>query len=155
MNLSSLAGGVTVVKSKAFQWFLVVFAVLLIAYLIYRKGQQSSGFQKAAALPNSGSGIPQGWTPTKIVDELWDKLKSFDIWEYFGKSNSTFDDERIPLMKVLINLSDDQITAVYNDYNFRYGKKDGMTSLTKKIKGEYFLPTKDEVVNRLQNLNLN
>ncbi len=155
MNLASLAGGVTVVKSKAFQWFLVVFLILLIAYLIYRQGQKSSGFQEAAKLPNSGSGIPQGWTPTKLADECWVKLNSFDIWEYFGGINSTFDDERIPLMKVLMNLSNDQITALYNDYNFRYGKKDGMTSLTKKIKSEYFLPSKDEVVIRLQNLNLN
>lgn len=144
MNLSSLAGGVTVVKSKAFQWFLVVFAVLLIAYLIYRKGQQSSGFQKAAALPNSGSGIPQGWTPTKIVDEIWDNLGTV-FWSWT---------ERNTKIDTLLNLTPDQLAAVYNDYNYRYGTKDSNTSLTKKISKEIFLLRQSEILSKLRQYGL-
>jgi cbb3-type cytochrome oxidase subunit 3 len=145
MNLASLAsGGVTVVKNRAFQWFLVVFAILLIAYLIYRQGQKSGGFQAAAKLPNNGSGIPQGWTPTKLVDELWDNLGTI-FWSWT---------ERNSKIETLLNLTPDQLAAVYNDYNYRYGKKDGNTSLTKKISKEVFLLRQSEILSKLRSYGL-
>jgi hypothetical protein len=144
----------TVVKSRAFQWFVVVAVILIFAYILYRQGVKSGGFQAAKKLPNNGNGIPAGWTPTALSDELWKRLKTYDWYEYFGGVNASSDDARIPVMARLMDLTNDQITAVYNDYNARYGNKDGKTSLTAKIADENFLPSKDVVVIRLNSLGL-
>lgn len=151
MTLANLATqGTTIVRNRAFQWLLVAVVLLLFVYLIYRQGQKSGGFEKAKPLPDGGNGIPAGWSTTKLVDELWDNLDSFYWWKVIDING----DYRGELMTVLLSLSKDQLTAVYNDYNFRYGNKDGKTSLTKKINGEYWLTNKSQVVEKLRNLGL-
>lgn len=146
MTLASLAtSGTTMVRNRAFQWFLVVFAILLIGYLIYRQGQKSGGFQKAAPLPNSGSGIPIGWTPTKLSDELWDNLGTI-FWSWTDRNTK---------IETMLSLTPDQLTAVYNDYNFRYGTKDKQISLTRKIASEVLLLKQSEILAKLRSYGLN
>lgn len=147
---TGLSSTYNVVRSKSFQWFLVVLSILIIVILIYRKGRKDSGFQKPADLPNGGSGLPSGWDYKALVDRLWDNLDPV-YWYWLIDLTQ---DERVGLMETLMSLSDDQLTAVYNDYNYRYGNKDGKKSLTKKISEEYFLSNKDAILSRLRKLGL-
>lgn len=143
--MTNLIGSIGAFRSKAFQWFVVVTFILLLVYLIYRKGQKSGGFQAPKALPNSGSGIPQGWTPTAISDKLWNSLGTI-FWSWT---------ERNAIIDVLLTLTPDQLTAVYNDYNYRYGKDDNNKSLTSTIKGEFFLLKQGQILERLRTYGLN
>lgn len=67
-------------------------------------------------LPNSGSGIPQGWDPTPTVLALYNELDSWFV-----------NDDTI--LTLLSPLTQDQRASIYNEYNATYEPELGMNLL--------------------------
>lgn len=143
----------TLSSSQPLQWLIV--AGVLIAVLLYvgiRIGKRSVENYAAKDLPDSGSGIPQGWTPTALtlVDDLHDLLTSWYNDSMTLKENH---------FKTLYALTNDQLTYAYNLWNSRYGAKDKMT-MTQKIDDETLVipewagGIRNKLVYRLKLLNL-
>ncbi|MDR6564952.1 MULTISPECIES: hypothetical protein [unclassified Arcicella] len=75
-------------------------------------------------LPNSGSGIPQGWTPDDLASQFHDHFASFwvnasTLQILYTQSNS---------------LTDDQFVTLCNFYNAKYAKLDGNKTLWTRVK---------------------
>jgi hypothetical protein len=141
------AGG-SVLSSRPFQIFVIVIVIVIVIWYVGRKMGQQEAADKP--LPNSGSGIPQvknsdgsvsSWSPKSLADEIYSKLKG--VWTTgISKMNT--------LNKIMV-LTDDQCVALYNYFNKQYGKGD---TLTQWIEDEYFMSSKEPIVNRLKSLGL-
>lgn len=86
-----------------YKWVLI--GLLLsggIGYGIYYFGFKKG---KAIDLPDSGSGIPQGWSAREVVESL----KS-------AKGGWTSGDDEQLIFVTLQNLTNDQLAAVYNEF---------------------------------------
>jgi hypothetical protein len=82
--------------------FLSFFILLaLILFFVYRAGRRKS---VTVNLPSGGTGIPPGWNPRIITERL---LNAMEGWGT--------DEEAI--FNALSGLSQDQLAAVYNDFN--------------------------------------
>jgi len=69
-----------------------------------------------AKLPNAGSGIPQGWSPRTLAQQLFDVLDGA-TWTLPQKV------KRDAVLLLLIQLQTaDMFTAVYNDFTQNFGK---------------------------------
>lgn len=109
---------------------IIVLAVAVVLVIIISSKITKALTQKARIdpddLPNSGSGIPQGWTPSNMSDRLNDGISgiNFLCWSSNGD-----------MFKALAQLdTDDMFTAVYHDYNQRHaGRGD---TLRTDVKGE-------------------
>ena len=137
--------------SRPFQIFLIVVIIIGAVYW-YGQKQGKEKAQQPQKLPNNGSGIPQGWLPDALADEGYDVLKGAnpvtfwkDIWA-----------------EKLTTLSNDQLVAVYNEFNRKYKSKGGLFSdggtMTKWIEDDNFsgLGGKNkEILARLKSLNCN
>lgn len=114
------------------QWLLAIGGVLLVVYFVGRNaGKRTVESYASRDLPNSGSGIPQGWKPTasQIVDKLHELLTSW--WnDSISLKESNF--------KILFAYTDDQLTYCYNLWNSRYGAKDKKT-MTQTIDDEWLV----------------
>lgn len=96
-------------------------------------------------LPHGGGGVPSGWSPEPFSDELFQVM---DGW--FDSVQS----KAIAFAKV-IAMTDDQLTAVYNDWNRKYAVEEEAT-LTQRIRDESMQPgNADTLISRLMSLRLN
>jgi len=83
-------------------------------------------------LPDAGSGIPEGWSPRPLAQELYDVLKGV-AW------NPALAIKRDAVLLQLIALStNDMFVAVYNDFTQNFG---GGKTLREWIDDEYLIPS--------------
>lgn len=145
--------GATIAGSRPLQWLIAAFVVVaLLVYVGVRIGKQSVERYAAKPLPDSGSGIPQGWKETAsiLVDDLHELLSSW--W------NDSMTLKEVHF-KTLYALTNDQLTYVYNLWNSRYGAKDKKT-MTQLIDDETLVipewagGLRNKLVYRLKLLNL-
>lgn len=107
--------------------YIVVGVVVL--YIIYRIYKNFQAPVNAAYVP--GAPVPIGWTPTTITDNLYDVIQGvFTL-------TSTKDDQ----FNIFNALNDNQMIAVYNDWQNRYANTKSylfftMGSLTQAVSGE-------------------
>ncbi|MEO0472801.1 MAG: hypothetical protein AAF206_24510, partial [Bacteroidota bacterium] len=85
---------------------------------------------KDQKLPDSGNGIPSGWTPNAMAKRLHDVLsgintgKMLQTWTSWWSYNAGHD-ERDRTLSEFANLgTDDMFVAVYNNFSGQYGKSD-------------------------------
>ncbi len=128
--------------SKPLQWIFLILLVVGLIYFIGRYiGRNSFSDYKPKALPEDPD-----WSPDIYVEQAWSAL---DGWTDLSSTKEE-------LFVGLMALSDRQLTQVYNLYNSRYGKQDGMT-LTRKIDDEsnvFWTGKRNDLVKRLRTLKL-
>lgn len=117
---------------SAKKYIVIAAAVLIIGLITYfyfagrAAGKRSGGGDKAK-LPNSGSGIPKGWDPDPIVQDLYDAIK--------GASDDG--QKKQTAFAAAYALTPDQLTAVYNEFNRQYQKGDKDRNLYNWINDEW------------------
>lgn len=98
----------------------IVLAILLLVYLVGRytmkKKAEAEGKKpiRSEDLPNSGSGIPEGWTPENLIVKLRESLKGLSVGWMSGRN--------LTLYTELNALTDDQFTAVFKGYKNKYDR---------------------------------
>lgn len=102
--------------------------LLLFVYFVGRKlgkVKQQSKQGQDTPLPDSGSGIPAGWSPNGLVGRLHSAMDGLNVSWLWGNS------ERDDAFNTLASLTKDQVVAVYNQFNKLYGKaEDGQYTET-------------------------
>ena len=111
----------------------IVLLVLIVAIVFFigkRKGKTGTVKPiKAYQLPNSGTGVPQGWNPSDLAKELHDKLAGYN-WRLSDNS---------ALFRKFYDLAtDDMFVAVVIRYNDAYKKSDKY-GLRKDIENETYV----------------
>ena len=95
------------------KFFIITMLVVVFLIAIYFWGR-SAGKKAAtgtqAKLPNNGKGIPINWNPTPTVEKVH---KAFN--DYF---TSALDKQTA--FQSLLSLTNDQLIAVYNEFNRKY-----------------------------------
>lgn len=143
-------------KNPQMARILLIIAIILVIYYVGKKkgmaGNGKSKWIKKWQLPDSGSGIPQGWSPSPLAQEVHDMLnrgpKGRNIW--LKPNKETF--------KKLYELpTDDMFIAVNIDFNNRFAKGGG--TMHEQIKEEYYVDSlfssmnyKELVLDRLEKL---
>lgn len=138
-----------------YRWYIIAGAILLIAlilYLVFRAGKK---YRPSTVIlpPDTQPGGITTFNPGTYTDALYN-----DIVCWFCTRD-------IAAWQDLLELSNSQIVAVYNDWNKRYYEKDKQT-LVQALKGEYttsiifgtaldWKDLADTVVARFQSLGLN
>lgn len=122
--------------------------VLIIGgYLLYHAGKKNAT-PVEVKYPQGGNGIPAGWNPTPLIEELHDVMSG--LFTLSGTKDLTW-------MKLRDLPTSDMITAVYNGFNQRYFKEDKGT-LTQWIRDEKWIDwtsgVKDSTLAKLTSLNL-
>jgi len=113
--------GNAIANSRALQIIIVVAILVAVIYIKGRAdGKDAISKYDAKTLPNSGSGIPQGFDEiaNNLVDDLWDAFRGWGL---------NIGNYREALYTVMMNYTDDMLFAVYNKFNSRYGVKGGGT----------------------------
>lgn len=106
----------------------IIVAILLVvlAFKIYRALKKPVN----AKYIKGGGSLPSGWTPNVITDTLFKAIEGIATW------TSTKDDA----YKKFNALNDNQMIAVYNDWNDRYADKKSwfvkFGTLTEALKDE-------------------
>lgn len=135
-------------KEKNIYIVIIVVIVLIIGgYLLYRAGKKNAT-PPQVQYPQGGNGIPPGWSPEPLIEELHDVMDG--LFTLSGTKDEAW--------KKLRDLaSPDMITAVYNGFNQRYFKEDKGT-LTQWIRDEKWIDwtsgVKDSTLAKLASLNL-
>jgi len=124
----------TAFQSKPFQIFLIIVIVAAIIYFAGRKAGADKTKEELIApkpLPDSGQGVPTNWEPQRdaIVKELFNAMDGYFILS--GTKETAW--------KKLHNLTRDQLTAVYNEFNRLYQDK-GQGTLYQWIDSELSPP---------------
>jgi hypothetical protein len=154
MNLSAKKTRIGLANNVPLQWLLGIGGLLMIVYLVGKSaGKRTVENYVAKDLPNSGSGIPQGWkgTAVDVVDRLHKLLTSW--WDDSISMKENY-------FRILYAYTDDQLTYCYNIWNSKYGVKDRKT-MTQTIDDEWLvLPdwsggVRNKLVYRLKGLKLN
>ena len=119
--------GTSIISSKIFLWV----AVLAGAYLLFKGVFKKDKFEEKS-LPNSGSGLPKGWTAqnAKLI-----AAEANDVIEGVATLAST----KEIWASSCINLSDDQLSLIFYAYNDAYGKANNET-LTEAMAKEWNTP---------------
>lgn len=130
----------------------VTLGVIAAVYFLgkaYQRQVTAANRKDPEPLPNSGQGIPQGWTEQAAVlaVALYNAMDGLNFyaaseeWQRLGSPD----------------LTDDQVTAVYNEFNNRYSAKTGAT-LTEWIRSQYAIgraaDLKQQVIRRLEDIGL-
>ncbi len=133
---------------------LAVGALFLGVYLYGRKAGKGEGPPPAEELPDSGSGIPKGWTPGPMVAKVRDGLSGYLLNTNNAQS----------MLGQLTNLTDDQLTAVYNEYNRQFMEDKDDDTMYGAIKSKILLSkdfwdwfdrgNRPEVLSRMEKLKL-
>lgn len=99
----------TLVSNKQFiVTVTIVVLVVVFGFAVWKWGKASNENRPGRAdLPNGGSGVPAGWSPTKSVTTLHNAMDGLGTDEdaIFG---------------ALENLTRDQLIMVYNEFNAQY-----------------------------------
>lgn len=113
------------ITSSSVFWYVFFAGVAYYAYKRLTKPKNETFLD--TPLPNSGSGIPQGWK----ADDL--ALKFHDYFDsYFNWLNA----DTIGKLYVAANeLTNDQFVTLVKTYNAKYAKLDGDTTLWKRVTG--------------------
>lgn len=100
--------------------YAIIAVIIIIAVLFFvvgrktKKGGVGSKPLKPSDLPNSGNGIPAGWSPTPTAEAAYNMMKGLNFACY--KSNGA-------MFKELAELdTDDMLAAVAIDFKNRYGE---------------------------------
>jgi hypothetical protein len=95
----------------------VVVAIYLVGRFLGKKAAEKEGSKpiQPEDLPNSGSGIPQGWTPSNLSDRLRESIEGWS-WRWMWDGNEQLWNELATLA------TDDMFKAVFLDYQRRYGE---------------------------------
>jgi hypothetical protein len=126
--------------SKPFQVFLIVAAIVAVIFFV-GKAVGTANATKPLELPDNGSGIPKGWRPEVLAEDLHDKLS--------GVFTLAMDKEVV--FRNLLQLTNDQLVAVYNTFNHRFGKE----TMTQWIENEFNVSVggvRPQLLARLRNL---
>lgn len=95
------------------KWVLLALVIIgsgLTIYFVGKSTGKKKGQGTQAKLPNSGSGIPKGWDPAPIARATYDSLKG--LLTSPVRKQQTY--------SMLYALTNDQLTAVYNEFNRLY-----------------------------------
>lgn len=141
-------------QNKTIRYGLLIVLGLLLFYVFARRAGKKKGEAQAMEnlkqepLPNNGSGIPKGWDPQNLANQLYEAMNSF----------TTTGTAKGQLFRRCLDLTDDQTTALYNRFNALFGPK-GKGSLTKWVDDEFnrnglFDSYGNEFLARLRKLNL-
>ena len=107
-------------------WYGVIGGVL---YLVYRKINPLGTNFLDTPLPNSGSGIPKGWSADSLVEEFHNYYDA--IWNPSGEIyNAEFKANQ---------LTDDQFVTLAKTYNARYAQADGNITLWNRSYNGWFV----------------
>jgi hypothetical protein len=135
----------SLLANKPLQWAIIAAAVLALVYW-YGKTSISDTLKYNTPLPNSGSGIPQGWDPNTRAEALYDAMDGILT------ATATKEGE----WQICYQLTEDQLVAVYRTFNKKYCPSPSDGTLTTWIKAEtgaWFGSYKDPLVKRLISLN--
>lgn len=122
---------------------LLIGATGVAGYFLLKKIFGDEGTPDEKQLPDSGKGIPIGWTARPYSTALYSALKG-----YPGNIS-----EKALIIERLISLTNDQLIAVYNDFNLLY-YKEGEGTMLQWLRDENFSPNNiDVLINRLMLLN--
>jgi hypothetical protein len=139
-------------------WVSRIVVIVLIAGGLTAVYFFGKSFQKAKAkanrkdpvnLPNSGQGIPEGWTDQAeaLATALHDRMKGLNFYAASEKW------ERLASP----DLTDDMVTAVYNSFNRQYSAESEAT-LTQWIRSQWAIgaaaDAKEDALDRLNRLGL-
>lgn len=140
---------------------IITIVVVLVIVFYVGKAKGASGRPRDIRpdqLPNSGSGIPQGWTPSDLANRLYDNFTGGLFGFRFGV---VYNDK---LYKEVYELpTNDMLAAVYWDFTNRYGNKDkDLPNLRAWIESEGYINGfstagtnyKELLLSRLQGLSL-
>ena len=122
-----------------------IIGTVIVGYFGYKGVQRLFAIEKKPPppkrLPTAGSGIPLGWVPTPYTNMIY---KALDGWITSGKERAYI---------TLLSFTDDQLTAVYNDWNRLYQPEEG--TLTDRLIEETLKPPQsNELISRLRRLRL-
>lgn len=132
-------------KTTVYIIIIVVFVLIIIGYLLYNAGKKT---RPKVKYPNGGQGIPAGWSPTPLVEQLFKTMDGMNV-NRLSRDAAWMDLSKLP--------SDDMVVSVYDVFNQLYFK-DSQETLTEWIKNESTLgwvsTAKNAALNRLASLNL-
>ncbi len=106
--------------------FLGLLVLVGLFYWFYRLGKRSQQ-GKTEELPNSGSGIPQGWSAEQVAQRFYDAMNG---WAANKPELEIVSNE-------LLGFTDDQIVAVYNAWQNNYFAKYNKQSLPEVFAKEW------------------
>lgn len=134
-------------NNKAIRYGFLALAGLVIFYLWAKAAGQKKALSdlKQAPLPNNGNGIPAGWDPKPVANRVFTVLDG--VWTAAATKE--------PVFQELYSLTNDQLTAVYNAFNFLFSSK-GKGTLTEWIRDDWNYSIggkRDPLIDRLVSLN--
>ncbi len=138
-----------IAKNRTVQIVLVAVVVLGFVYIIGRSAGRSQNIGPTVDYPTRGNGLPSGWDKEAetLLQDLYNVISGWLVL------SGTKDD----VFQRYLDLSDDQLTYLYNLWSSRYFYKDQET-LTEAIDNEKWYDTlsgkKPKLVNRLIGLKL-
>jgi hypothetical protein len=104
------------------KWFWVIVLLVIIIWYVYNEGKDD-GQGDQSKLPNSGSGIPVGWTPNPAAITIHNAMDTgAAFWGAWGYGT----DEDL-IFSTLEPLTLDQRVAVNNEFNKLYQNESGMS----------------------------
>jgi hypothetical protein len=134
----------SMLTNRPLQIVLIAAALLGVVYWYGRRSRDDKS-KYDHELPNSGSGIPQNWNPETRAAALNDVMD--------GLFTPTADKEAEWF--TCLQLTNDQLVAVYSAFNRMYCADDDETLTTwiKSETGAFWGSVKQQLVNRLVSLN--
>lgn len=125
---------------------IILLALALVALIVWLSKLTPPKI-KPGDLPDSGSGIPQGWTPSNLSDRIFDIIDGMN-WTFRQNAQVFREFAELP--------SNDMFAAVAIDYKARHGK-----DIFVEINDEIPVGIRDDaeywqkaVLSRAKNLNL-
>jgi hypothetical protein len=140
--------------SRSFNWvigLLIAGGIAAIYFFArsYQKKVTAANRKDPVPLPDSGQGIPQGWQDQArtLAKALHDRMDGLNIFAASQKWSRLANPD----------LTDDMVTAVYNEFNNMYSAESGAT-LTEWIRSQYAIgaadDAKQDALDRLERLGL-
>jgi hypothetical protein len=132
-------------QSRPLQIFLILAVVVGLIYYLGRKAGLAKAEESVIQLPDSGSGIPKGWSPKPLAAELYRVLKG--VWTLAGT-------KEIAIYNVYNLPTADMLAAVNNQFNHDY-LGEGSGTLVKWLEDEQNVAiggTRNKLVARLKSI---
>lgn len=132
---------------KPIRYGFIAVALVLTIYLLGKSAGKKKGREEVdqKPLPNNGQGIPTGWDPKPLANEVFQQLDGWTTWA--ANKEETF--------VKLETLTSDQLVAVYNAFNKLFGPK-GKGTMTDWLRDELNVSIggrRDGLVTKLISLN--
>ena len=137
--------GASILTSKIFLWVIVLGGAYLVFMGIFKKDKFEN-----VKLPDSGSGLPQGWGSQQA------KILAADGHDVINGFATLANTKEVWATRI-IELSNDQLTLIYNAYNEDFGRNEKET-MTEAMNNEWNSPLFDsnwsKTIKRLRSLKL-